>query len=321
MPLESLDCPNCGAPLPDAGGRPIVICAHCGSSIRVASEPPAAPPPAFPTTTGEYGRPPEARPERSPLASVTLGPSDAAEVLRLLREKQRVEAIQFYHERVGGSIGEAVEAIEAIEAGLKDAAAPLPPPLARPTPSADISAIMDLLRRGNRLEAIRRYREQTGSDLQRSVTAIEGLERQMGRGRTRTVRGRGGCALVAAVIVSFVLGISSSCGVYLQTKPIFACSLDVVKSTVARRGLLEPPVQAGYLVLTPSLEESSGFDSWRLSAEYFTPVWGADGWGVAYVSVASSSTGRNAASARLYTLQGSYRLRDWGPLDCPSSDD
>ena len=324
MPLESLDCPNCGAPLPDSGGRPIVICAHCSSSIRIASEPPAqppAPPPAYPTTTGEYGRPPSGRPERSALASVTLGPTDVAEVLRLLREHQRVEAIQFYHARVGGSIGEASEAVEAIDAGLKDASAPLPPPSARPTPAADAGEIMDLLRRGNRLEAIKRYREQTGADLQSSLTAIEGLERQMGRARSRPARASGGgCATLAAGLVLFILLISGGCGVYLQTKPIYACSIDVVKSAVVRRGVLEPPVQAGYLVLTPGFEESSGFDSWRLSAEYFTPVWGSGGWGIAYVSLASSSSGSSAMSAKLYTLQGTVRLKDWGPVDCPTPD-
>jgi hypothetical protein len=269
---------------------------------------------------GDYGRPPSGRPARSPLASVTLGPSDVAEVLRLLREKQRVEAIQFYHSRVGGSIGDAAEAVDAIEAGLKDASAPQPPASAGPVPSANLSEITDLLRQGNRLEAIKRYRDQTGADLQRSVTAIEGLERQMGRGRTRAARGGGGCATIVASIVLFMLCISGGCGVYLQTKPIYACAIEEVKSAVVRRGVMEPPVQAGYLVLTPGFEESAGFDSWRLSAEFFTPVWGDGGWGIAYVSLTSTSSGNNAASAKLYTPQGTIRLRDWGPVNCPAGD-
>ena len=79
-------------------------------------------------------------------------------------------------------------------------------------------------------------------------------------------------------------------------------------------------MQAGYLVLSPGFEESSGFDSWQLSAEYFTPVWGSDGWGVAYVAVSSSSFGSDAVSAKLYTPDGTFRLRNWGPVNCPTDD-
>ncbi len=331
MPLESLDCPNCGAPLPDAGGRSVVVCAHCGSSIRIHNAEAAKPakPPAEPRaygtpspTVGEYGHPPAERPERSELASVTLGPSDVAEVVQLLRDKQRVPAIQLYHAKVGGTLGEAAEAIDAIEAGLKDASAPLPPPSAS-AQSPQMGEIHDLLRQGNRIEAVKRYRQQTGVGLKEALTVIEGIERQAGRAagaRPRAGSGPLSCASVVGVFVILFICIMGGCGAYLQTKPIFACSLDLVKAEVVDQKLLKAPVQAGYLVISPGFEESSGFDSWRLSAEYFTPVWGADGWGVAYVAVTSSSSGSNAVSAKLYTTDGSFRLRNWGPVECPAAE-
>ncbi len=324
MPLESLDCPNCGAPLPDAGGRSVVVCSHCGSSIRIqnaAAPAKPAPPPAERreynpgTTVGEYGRPPVARPERSALASVTLGPSDVAEVVQLLRDRQELAAIQFYHAKVGGTLGEAKEAIEAIEAGLKDASAPLPPPSASAHPP-QMAEIHELLREGNRLEAIKRYRQQTGVGLKEALTVIEGLERQAGRAPGRTGRGLRSAAAVVGSIVVLVTCILGGCGAYLQTKPIYRCSIDLVKADVINQRLLKAPVQAGYLVVSPGFEESTGFDSWRLSAEYFTPVWGANGWGVAYVAVTSNSSGNNSVSAKLYTTSGTFRLRNWGPVDC-----
>jgi ribosomal protein L7/L12 len=332
MPLESLDCPNCGAPLPDAGGRSIVVCRHCGSSIRIEAAPPAPSPepresrapgqigPLSPTV-GEYGAPPPKRPERSALTSVTLGPADVAEVVRLLRDKQQLAAIQLYHAKVGGTLGEAKDAIEAIEAGLKDASAPLPPPSTGIRP-IQMDDVYTLLRQGNRMEAIRRYREQTGVGLREAVTAIEGVERQLGRApaaRLRSASGVRSCLSVLGVIVIFFVCSFGGCGAYLQTKPIFRCALAEVQSAVVRQKLLRAPVRAGYLVLSPGFEESAGFDSWHLSAEYFMPVWGANGVGLAYVSVASDDSGRNAMSAKLYTSNGTFRLRDWGPLDCPAS--
>ena len=81
---------------------------------------------------------------------LTLGPEDARNIVQLLRDQQQLEAIQFYHSKVGGSLGEAKAAIEAIESGLQDASAPLPPASASSSPF-DISKLHDLLAAGNKI--------------------------------------------------------------------------------------------------------------------------------------------------------------------------
>src|SRR5258708_7854348 len=117
MSTESLNCPNCGAPLRNPGAATTVICDHCGSLVAIHAPPAPASPdrsderPAFGTNSPnpifQYGPKPATQPERSGLTSLTLGPEDARHIVQLLRDRQQLEAIQFYHDRVGGSIGEA----------------------------------------------------------------------------------------------------------------------------------------------------------------------------------------------------------------------
>lgn len=317
MPVQALNCPNCGAPLPDAEGRHIVLCRHCGSSVRLLEPPPAAPEPPLPD------RPPipaaNYRLERSELASVALGPDDVKHVIQLLRDRQRITAIQYYHDKAGGSLGEAKEAIDAIEAGLRDAAAPLSKPSASAGRAPDLAAVHDLVRSGDRMEAIRVYRELTNASPREAVTAIEGIERQISRGRpARRALGTGrGCLGIAGLMVAFVLVVSGGCGLYLQTKPIYRCSIEAVKAAAVSQRLLQPPVNAGYLVLTPGFEESSGFSSWELDAEYFAPVWGGGKVGLAIVQVSANSTGYSAMSARMYLDGETHLLRPWGRISCP----
>jgi ribosomal protein L7/L12 len=316
MPLESLNCPNCGAPLPDAGGAATVVCAHCRSTIRLRADvelprPPAPPAPA-----------PAERPERSALTSVALGPEDVAEITRLLRERQKITAVQLYHAKVGGTLGEAKEAVEAIEAGLRDASAPLPPPSATPVPGgglrpSDLPEIHALVKAGKRIDAVKRVRELTGLGLREALTVVEGVERQMGRAvPSATSATWRGCASMVGVAVLFLLCTAGGCGAYLQTKPAYGCSIEAVKAAVADQDLLRPPINAGYLVLSPGYEESAGFGSWELHAEFFTPVWGADGFGVAYVNLADSSASRAQMSARVWLDGERHDLLPWTTLRC-----
>jgi ribosomal protein L7/L12 len=334
MPTESLDCPNCGAPLPDAGGKSTVICAHCGSYIRLL---PAVPPGAAPAgatapetgdfprpdTRGDPGPPPAGRLERSQLASVTLGPGDVAHITQLLRERQKITAIQYFQDKVGGSLGDAKEAIEAIEAGLRDASAPPPPPAAASS-GPDMAEIQALVKSGQKIEAVKRYHRLTGVGLKQALTVIEGIERQQARAAglpiPRPSSGARSCVAILGVMALFFIVISGGCGVYLQTKPIYQCSMEAVKAAVAEQELLEPPINGGYLVMTPGFSESSGFRSWELDAEYLTPLWGADGFGLAHVLLSADSSGRNAVEATFYKGGRSHDLLAWGSIPCPEAD-
>ena len=48
-------------------------------------------------------------------------------------------------------------------------------------PRLDLSGVKDLLRRGNKLEAVRHYRDRTGVSLAEATKAIEGIEQEISR--------------------------------------------------------------------------------------------------------------------------------------------
>jgi ribosomal protein L7/L12 len=321
MPVESLDCPNCGAPLPDAGGKSTVICAHCGSYIRLLTVPPAvAGPPQPPASARASASAASGALERSQLASVTLGPADVAHITQLLRDQQKVAALQYFHDKVGGNVGDAKDAIEAIEAALRDASMPPPIPTAVAR-SPQMTEVHELVKAGKKIEAVKAYRELTGLGLREALTVVEGIERQNARAAglplPRSTSGLRGCAAIIGVMAVFFLVISGGCGVYLQTKPIYGCSMRAVKAAVEDRNLLQPPINGGYLVLTPGFSESSGFRRWELDAEYFAPVWGADGLGLAHVLVSANSSGYNAVQATFIKGGRAHDLFSLSGIPCP----
>jgi hypothetical protein len=192
---ESLNCPNCGAPLLDALGKTTVVCDHCGSviALKLPTPPPPASAPAQPPAprreyrepsperdpTYEYGQVPQGQLARSELTSVALGPADAAEVIQLLRGGQVDEATRLYQSKTNSSRDEAQDAISAIQAGLSDASAPLAagkPLMADPASLPDVLA---LVRNGDANGAIRAYQAATGVDLRSAQGRIDSLNRRL----------------------------------------------------------------------------------------------------------------------------------------------
>lgn len=109
MSTESLNCPNCGAPLLNAGGAATLVCDHCGSVVAIKIL--AAP--------GPNAQPADwsARPDPT---TATLDPADAFHVTELLRAHREDIAIMFYQAKIGCTMDEAIAALKgmAIRAGL-----------------------------------------------------------------------------------------------------------------------------------------------------------------------------------------------------------
>jgi len=277
---ESLNCPNCGAPLPDPAGRPTLVCDHCGSVIalkppQAAPAEPSAPAPAEIDPHYDYGPQPARRPARSDLTSVALGPADAAQVIQLLRDGRVFEAIQFYQSKVGGSLGESRDAISAIQSGLQDAGASVGAGAFRTSANpADLPEVMP-------------------QDLGGSLAAAP--RPMLAPARTRN-RSCFGCSIAGLGVVALLLCILGGCGGYLQTTAIYKCSLRDVKAALAAEEILTQPINGGYLVVVGGFDQTNRY----LSAEYFAPVWGANGWGIVDAHIEDSSSGRNTVSARLY---------------------
>lgn len=102
----------------------------------------------------------------------TPGPQDALErqVRYLLAEGRKIEAIRIYRERTGMGLKEAKDAVEASQRGD-----PSSPPAGVDEPFR--SKLVSLLDRGQKIQAIKLYRERTGSGLKEAKDAVEAFQR------------------------------------------------------------------------------------------------------------------------------------------------
>jgi len=92
------------------------------------------------------------------------------QLMDLIRSGKKIEAIKEYRERTGAGLKEAKDAVEALERGGSIV-----------TRSANERAtdqeIVDLLQSGEKIGAIKLYRERTGAGLKEAKDAVESLER------------------------------------------------------------------------------------------------------------------------------------------------
>ena len=160
MPLETLNCPNCGAPLPDPGGRMMVMCSHCHTVVRIAT----TPPPVAPAGLAPDPRPDEERPYTP---SEPIPAHISARLVELLKAGRRTEAVEFYMSAASVSEENARDVIDAVQAGL--------PPTAVPTGQVDLDRIKHLLMNRRRTYAIQLYREQAGVSLSDAAKAIDAI--------------------------------------------------------------------------------------------------------------------------------------------------
>lgn len=95
------------------------------------------------------------------------------EVMRLIKARRHIQAIKVYREDTGCSLQEAKDAIEVLERG--DLISPAQPQSRFLPPNA--GQLESLVYAGQKIEAIRLYREQTGCGLREAKDAIEAFER------------------------------------------------------------------------------------------------------------------------------------------------
>jgi ribosomal protein L7/L12 len=135
-----------------------------------------------------------------------------ADIRAQLAAGRKIEAIKLYRDATGAGLAEAKQAVEMIEGGK--------PPQAEPAaPIGDdqaLRAVSGLVAKGNKIEAIKRYREATGLGLKEAKDAVDALERQINPsavlGRDATMRGVlrifVAAVLIAVVAVGLVLALS-----------------------------------------------------------------------------------------------------------------
>lgn len=99
------------------------------------------------------------------------------EVVDALRSGMKLEAIKLYRERTGVGLAEAKAFVDALDQSLITGELPA----ATEELALDLEAkLIDYLRSGNFIGAIKHYRDATGSDLYDSKQAMEALARRKG---------------------------------------------------------------------------------------------------------------------------------------------
>ncbi len=172
---QPFNCPTCGAPLNYKGGPDLTTnCSFCGTPVIVPPElrtgpivEPPAPISATPQTAGQ-------RPE-------------FAEIEQLVREGKKIEAIKLFRGLTGAGLKEAKDVIDRMDRGDVSTAAnyaatagPLEITSSTPDHAGQIEKIGRLLKAGNKIEAIKVYRETFGVGLKEAKDAVEKLGTTVG---------------------------------------------------------------------------------------------------------------------------------------------
>jgi ribosomal protein L7/L12 len=107
-------------------------------------------------------------------------PPDPAEIRRLLLAGKKIEAVKLYRQQTGLGLKEAKDAVEAVEAAL-GRAGPEPSVVVDTPQSPDVmvklAEVRNRLAAGDKLEAIKRFRQHFGVGLQEARDAVEAMER------------------------------------------------------------------------------------------------------------------------------------------------
>lgn len=160
-------CPECRQE--NVEGTP--ICRHCGATL-----------PLSPIQ------------ESAAQASPDVSPDDA-ELLGLIREGKKIEAVKLYRERHPVGLKEAKDAVEALAAGRTPAAAATPD-------DGDNDDVLELVRGGKKIQAIKIYRERYGVGLKDAKDAVEALASRHGI----AAQGSGCAGVVLLGIVGLATG-------------------------------------------------------------------------------------------------------------------
>ena len=153
--LQVIKCPSCAAPL-ECDGDPIEKCDFCGSRIAVNQNN------LF--SENSFG-----------FDGLLKNAHKLKEILRLARGGNKIEAIKIYRETFGTSLAEAKNAVDKLESGQSISFQNIQFQTGN---SSQLNKIANLARNGNKIEAIKLYRETfEGVSLLEAKNAVERLER------------------------------------------------------------------------------------------------------------------------------------------------
>jgi LSD1 subclass zinc finger protein len=145
-----MTCPSCGAPLDFDGKSSVVRCKFCKNVALIPGLPSAQ--------------------ETSPLAELE-------EIRALAQGGNLVEAIRRFRELYGVGLKEAKDAVEALAAGkVIEVNQIFAAPVTAKVTGEALNEVLELLRSGDKIAAIKRYREITDAGLAEAKEAVEKIE-------------------------------------------------------------------------------------------------------------------------------------------------
>jgi len=300
--IKVFHCPSCGASLSYEGGpEPTIACQFCGSSVIVPEElrPPAV------SSSDTFAPAPD-------LSGLSL--DKLAELKRLARSGQKIEAIKLYREMFDVGLKEAKDAVEKLEAGgpVVLTSVSVTTTGASVDQAARLAEVMQLLRAGEKIEAIKLYRQIFDVGLKEAKDAVEamdvGLVQPVSGVQTRRAARSTGCTtiavglLVAIGIVGFVLAMVF--GLPFRLSGSYRQALDAARSHPAVAEALGEPVQASWSPIFGEI--SCGASS--CSANYSIPIHGSRSSG--RIEVRSSSKGAALFKEGTWILNATVFLDD-----------
>jgi ribosomal protein L7/L12 len=107
------------------------------------------------------------------------------QITQLLAQGRKLEAVRAYRQLTGGSLQQALDAVNALEGGQPLPGINAPQQGAGPDPGADLQErrlagweqeALDLVKQNRKLDAIALVRRQTGQNLQDALQTVEALE-------------------------------------------------------------------------------------------------------------------------------------------------
>ena len=154
--MTNFSCPMCAATIVYQNEGATIYCPNCTNTVIV---------------------PDIARQQADPFALVgapemSPSPDWLDEVRARLNSDGKIMAIKLCRERAGLGLKEAKDAVDAIERGESPEVAPF-------IPSGNMASVQAALRAGQKITAIKIYRDLTGLGLKEAKDAVEQMEREI----------------------------------------------------------------------------------------------------------------------------------------------
>ena len=297
--IQVFQCPSCGASLSYEGGpEPTITCQFCGSNVIVPEElrlraaPPSAPFAPAPDLSG-------------------LPLDKLAELKRLARSGQKIEAIKLYRELFDVGLKEAKDAVEKLEAGepLVVTSVSVTSTGASVDQATRMAEMVQLLQTGKKIEAIKLYRQMFDVGLKEAKDAVEAMDAGLGSSQSISVAPAKstGCVktglgiLLAIGIAGFVLAMVF--GLPFRLSGSYRQALDAARSHPAVVESLGEPVEASWWPIFGELSCGSS-----CSANYSIPIHGSRASG--RIEVRSNSKGAGLFKEGTWILDATVFLDD-----------